>query len=80
VTKKGLIGLGEPHAKVGDLVCVIKGCFRPILVKMKAADDKSGKTITGISHGCTFLHGYMEGRAIEEMEQGIVEACTFRLK
>ena len=85
ITKRGLIGLGEPYAKEGDLVCVIKGCFRPILVKRKRkgtdnAQDEGDNVVRGVSHGCTFLHGYMEGRAIEEMEKGLLEACTFRLE
>jgi hypothetical protein len=83
VTKRGLIGLGEPHAKLGDLVYVLKGCFRPILVKRKVPkdeEDKDEKIIRGVSHGCAFLDGYMEGRAIEEMQKGVLKGCTFRLE
>jgi tryptophanase len=74
VTKGGLIGLGEPHTRKGDLECVLKGRFRPMSAKRKVK-DKNEKA-RGVSHTCTFLHGCMEGRAIEEIEKGLREGCT----
>ncbi|KAI9745054.1 MAG: hypothetical protein M1818_001332 [Claussenomyces sp. TS43310] len=85
ITKRGIIGLAEHHAQKGDLVCVLKGCFRPLLVKRSGASKssqnwESERVIGGKSHCCTYLHGYMEGRAVEEMEAGRSKSCTFRLR
>ncbi|KAE8443531.1 hypothetical protein EG329_001771 [Mollisiaceae sp. DMI_Dod_QoI] len=82
VTKTGLIGLGEPHSAKGDFVCVLKGCFRPILVKSKTGLrlEAANNVVRGVSHGCTYLHGYMSGRAIEEMSTGLLKPCIIELK
>lgn len=52
---------------------MVKGCFRPILVKRRGNElevENGREAIRGISHGCAYLHGYMDGRAIREMESG----------
>lgn len=81
VTKGGLIGLGEAHSKKGDLVCVLYGCFRPILVKRRDTSQSwhEADTVEGASHGCTYIHSYMDGRAIDEMESGERRSCAIRL-
>jgi len=85
VTKAGIIGLGEHHAQKGDLVCVIKGCFRPILVNSKNAihtreATHEEKVVCGVSNCCTYLHGYIEGKAIREIDDRKLQSCTFRLE
>ena len=82
VTKGGSIGLGEGPASKGDLVCVLKGCPRPILVKrvrIRSNSHQEEGVIDGVSHGCTYFHGYMDGRAIDEIDSGSLQPCTFRL-
>lgn len=86
VTKGGLLGLAEHVARKGDLVCVLKGCFRPLLVHRQAiatddhVDMEWGRVVRGVSHCCAYLHGYMDGRAMQDMAAGLLPECTFRLE
>jgi len=58
--KRGLIGIGEPWAEKGDLMCALKDWFRPILVENRTESklSQAGKLIIGISNGYSDLDGY----------------------
>ena len=61
-TAHGYVGLGVNSCMPGDLVCVIFGCSTPILLR-KVEDHY-------VVLGEAYLHGMMNGEAIEGLERG----------
>lgn len=58
VTERGLLGMAPPNVKAGDLVCVLLGGSVPFLLR----------EIEDYFHLIeeAYLHGYMDGKALEE--------------
>jgi hypothetical protein len=63
MTESGRLGIANPNARVGDLICVVLGCHMPIAVRpfRKATADRT----LANTHGSACLHGYMDGKAID---------------
>lgn len=91
ITSRGLIGVRKPYARIRDLVCVLKGCFRPILVRrkgeVKGEEREAGagelgrerRVVEGLSYGCSYLCGYMDGRAVMESSSGVLKTLYFSI-
>lgn len=63
VTLTGFIGLVPIDARQGDLVCLLLGCNVPLV--LRAVGDCYQKVVGGC-----YLHGIMEGEAMEGIEGG----------
>lgn len=64
LTSNGLFGLGTGAARSGDIVCVPLGCSTPVILR------KVGDGYRYV--GDVYIDGYMYGKAIEEMERGVL--------
>jgi hypothetical protein len=71
VTDKDLMGLGSGCLDVDDAVVVPLGCNTPILLRKEGIDWETKGEAKGQYRfvGDVYIHGYMEGRAIEEMNE-----------
>ncbi|KAL8939165.1 MAG: hypothetical protein Q9211_002859 [Gyalolechia sp. 1 TL-2023] len=72
VTETGLIGLAPSNVQVGDLVCVFLGGRVPFTLR------ENGDQYTLVEE--TYLHGFMDGRAIELANEGQLEISNFCLR
>lgn len=63
VTLKGFIGLVPIDARQGDVVCLLLGCNVPIV--LRAVEKQHYKVV-----GSCYLHGIMEGEAMEWRKVG----------
>ena len=72
-THEGYVGRGPPHMRVDDVVCVVKGCGMPILLR---------KVGEGYYHhiGPCFLEGLMNGEARGFLLEGRAEVEIFRIR
>ncbi|XXG95846.1 hypothetical protein Hte_002117 [Hypoxylon texense] len=62
VTDEGQIGMGTGFMDPGDIVCVPLGCSTPILLRPEA---------NGYRYiGDAYVYNYMQGRAIDEYDEG----------
>jgi hypothetical protein len=64
-THKGLVGRAPLSSQPGDLVCVLAGCWVPLILRPQG---ESFKVI-----GACYAHGVMEGEAIEMLFKGNVK-------
>ncbi|KAF7513250.1 hypothetical protein GJ744_010646 [Endocarpon pusillum] len=71
VTETGLIGLAPSDIQDGDLVCVFLGGRVPFILRQK------GDHYTLVKD--SYLHGFMDGRAIELAHEGQLEISNFCL-
>jgi hypothetical protein len=78
MTKAGRLGIANLTASVGDLVCVIPGCDIPMVVREQERTLYSSFT-PGTTHGSAYLHGYMYGKAIDELNGWRLSLRTFAL-
>jgi hypothetical protein len=84
ITEKGRLGLGTYYAGRGDLVCVLFGCSMPVLIDV-VNNSKQSESLgempipNGRFHGAAYFHGYMDGRAIQECDAGILPRRGFSL-
>ncbi|KAK3350055.1 hypothetical protein B0T25DRAFT_611156 [Lasiosphaeria hispida] len=64
LTRGGLMGMGSGFMALGDIVVVPLGCGSPVLLR---PEGKHGEY-----HfiGDIYIHGYMRGRAMEQLERG----------
>ena len=72
ITSKGYIGIGPAALRQHDLVCVLFGGVTPFIVKK---DEDFYRFI-----GEAYVHGLMNGEAIEELEKGELFARSFSLR
>jgi hypothetical protein len=72
VTRNGTIGLGPASLQKGDLVAVLFGGLTPFVLRQR--DDHY------LLVGECYVHGQMEGEAIDEWEEGSREAENFNLR
>ncbi len=63
VTLDGFIGLVPTDAQQGDVVCLLLGCNVPMV--LRAVEDRQYKVVGGC-----YLHGVMEGEAMEWLREG----------
>ena len=75
-TDGGRLGVANYGAEVGDYVCVILGCNMPMIMrehKVRKGDER----VEAQLHGAAYLHEYMQGKAIEELDIGQLTLDTF---
>ncbi|KAF2191659.1 hypothetical protein K469DRAFT_718680 [Zopfia rhizophila CBS 207.26] len=72
VTEMGLIGLAPRNIQAGDLVCVLLGGRVPF--SLRENDDHYNLVEE------TYLHGFMDGRAVDLANRGELEVQKFRLR
>lgn len=73
ITQDGIMGMAPPHVKQGDLACVLLGSRVPYVLR-KEADFY---TLVGELY---LSDGFMDGRAIDMMEQGQIELQTLDIR
>ena len=73
VTRQGHIGMCPAHAGKGHVVAVLLGCSVPVV--LKPLKDEGGYEFVG---EC-YVHGYMEGEIVKELEAGSKKQETFIL-
>ncbi|ETS78454.1 hypothetical protein PFICI_10516 [Pestalotiopsis fici W106-1] len=61
VTASGLIGMAPPHARKGDIVCVLLGCSVPVMLRELRADQQFAYSFVG---EC-YIHGIMDGEVAD---------------
>jgi hypothetical protein len=61
-SSKGYMGLGPPDLQVGDKICVVLGCDKPIVIRPKGDNY--------LVVGKCLVYGLMNGEIIEEVEEG----------
>lgn len=71
ISSKGYIGLVPPKTQEGDLVCVLFGCSVPVILR------KQGSHYIFI--GESYVHGIMDGEAIQMMNEGHLVEEDFTL-
>jgi hypothetical protein len=79
LTKTGRLGVANKNAKVGDLVCVLPGCSMPVIIR-QSKSQRQNDIFNGTMHGSAYLHYYMYGKAIEDLNAGNLSLRTFKLK
>jgi hypothetical protein len=62
ITREGYLGLGVNSCVKGDLVCVLFGCSTPVLLRMVGEHY--------VFLGEAYLHGFMDGEAVDGLERG----------
>lgn len=74
VTSKGLLALIPDFAAVGDVICVLYGSKLPHILRPVHDEDDVYQVM-----GACFVHGFMDGKALEWRDQGKVNEQTFHL-
>ena len=72
VTEKGYMGLTPPRAQVGDLICVFPGASTPFVVR--EMEDGYFRLV-----GECYMHGLMDGKAMDELLSGKLKKQTITL-
>ncbi|KAJ4296413.1 hypothetical protein N0V90_006458 [Kalmusia sp. IMI 367209] len=72
LTNGGLMGLGSGFMMTGDIVVVPLGCSTPILLRR---EGRQGYRFVGD----VYIHGYMEGKAVEEWNASFREKKDYVL-
>lgn len=63
------MGIANYGALVGDYVCVVLGCYMPMVMR-KCKRSLGNETAQAQLYGTTYLHEYMLGKSIGEIEVG----------
>lgn len=66
ISKKGYMGLGPPGSRVGDEICIVFGCDKPLLIRRS---EGSPQIV-----GPCYVYGLMHGEIEEQLENGTVES------
>lgn len=74
VTEKGLIGVAPANVKVGDIVCVLFGGHVPFGLRPVEGSD-CFELVEEI-----YLHGFMDGKAVDMAHKGELEEKEFRIQ
>lgn len=74
ITKKGRLGLAPSSIQAGDTICVFFGGKVPFSLRKTPNED----WYTLVDE--TYLHGFMDGEAIDLMAQGALSRTTFRIR
>lgn len=78
MTKTGRLGVANKSAAVGDQICVVPGCYMPIIIRIEPGKPK-GDYPSGTTHGGAYLHGYMSGKAMDDLNAERLNLRTFML-
>jgi hypothetical protein len=71
VTDTELIGISADSVEPGDLICILLGCWMPVVLR-----PKDGHYIF-LGEAC--VHGYMYGKAMEELAEGKFQLQNFEI-
>jgi len=71
VTNTELIGISAGSVEPGDLICILLGCWMPVVLR-----PKDGHYIF-LGEAC--VHGYMYGKAMEELAEGKFQLQNFEI-
>jgi hypothetical protein len=71
VTNTDLIGISSESAEPGDLICILLGCWMPVVLR-----PKDGHYIF-LGEAC--VHGYMYGKAMVELAEGKFQLQNFEI-
>lgn len=66
ITKKGYLGLAPRATKIGDLICVLFGCDKPLIIR----EVESHYILIGDS----YIYGMMNGEVVRDMRNGYEKA------
>ncbi|KAI1145511.1 HET-domain-containing protein [Nemania diffusa] len=72
-TESGLLGMGPEEARPGDIVAVLFGCSFPVLLR------PTGRGTYRLVKPC-YVHGLMEGEAIQQYEEGTLKGVEFSIE
>lgn len=73
---KALIGLAPMTAQPGDVICILHGCSVPVVLRSQTLDGVASWTFIG---EC-YVHGMMDGEAMEMGHLGAGQADKFELR
>ena len=79
-TAGGYLGLAPDGVKVGDRVCVLKGCDTPILLRKMGEGDNVQDEEGYVHVGTCFVLGLMSGEARGMFERGQVKVQRFKIR
>ncbi|CEF76475.1 hypothetical protein FGSG_13424 [Fusarium graminearum PH-1] len=84
VSKNGYIGLAPPDTQVGDMICVFAGGKIPFIIrnleKGKEPSNDTGEFELECSLvGDAYVHGLMDGEAVQMIDEKAKEFQTFKL-
>ncbi|KAF6811522.1 ankyrin and het domain protein [Colletotrichum sojae] len=68
---KTTYGLCPPEAQVGDAICVLFGCSVPVI--LRETSDGYVELL-----GEAYVHGYMDGEAVENLDENGVQEFRMR--
>ncbi|KAN0113319.1 HET domain containing protein [Hyaloscypha variabilis] len=71
VTNTELIGISAGSVEPGDLICILLGCWMPVVLRPKDGHY--------IFLGEAYVHGYMYGKAMEELAEGKFQMQNFEI-
>lgn len=72
-TNKGRIGMAPCRVRKGDQVCVLLGCSMPLILRQSKVESQYGVI------GECYLHRFMNGEALEELDSGKLKIKEFQL-
>jgi hypothetical protein len=67
ITRNGYLGLAPNTSKKGDIIAVLFGCTTPMVLRPTA--DKRYEVV-----GEAYVHGFMEGKAMDDLANGCFQA------
>ncbi|KAH6683053.1 heterokaryon incompatibility protein-domain-containing protein [Halenospora varia] len=75
LTEKNHLCIANGTTQVGDYVCVILGCAIPMVMQevgesLTTEGELGNRSTKAVLNGVSYLHEYMYGKAIEEVESG----------
>lgn len=79
MSKTGRLGIANRNARINDFVYVIPGCNMPVVVR-KDKPARQDDIFNGTLHGSAYIHHYMYGKAIEDLNAGKLGVMTLNLK
>ncbi|KAJ9648372.1 hypothetical protein H2199_001226 [Coniosporium tulheliwenetii] len=79
-TKMGdYLGLGPEKTEKGDLICILRGCSVPVILRQTAAAKADAKPVYTLI-GEAYVHGKMDGEAIDLQVDNRIPIEMFELE
>lgn len=75
-----LFGLAPAGARVGDLVCILYGCSVPVVLRQHETKIDDKPVVYYELLGDSYVHGIMEGDALDEQEKRSIRPRQFELR
>ena len=72
-----LIGLAPTACEVGDIICVLHGCSVPVV--LRPSWDAHGESYNLLVGEC-YVHGMMDGEAVEMQKEEDIEVCEIEIR